>query len=59
MNKPHLMRRKPVRRPGILTVTASTSESIASIAARGLQDPGSLTHREIKSVCASSLSQHG
>lgn len=34
-----------------------TSASIASIAARGLRDPGSLTHDEIKKVCASALTQ--
>ncbi|UTC28399.1 hypothetical protein GURKE_03920 [Brevundimonas phage vB_BpoS-Gurke] len=34
-----------------------TSASVASIAARGLRDPGSLTHDEIKKVCASALTQ--
>lgn len=34
-----------------------TSASVASIAARGLRDPGSLTLDEIKKVCASALTQ--
>lgn len=34
-----------------------TSPEVAAIAARGIQDPQSLTPDEIKSVCASALSQ--
>lgn len=34
-----------------------TSAAVASIASRGLRDPGSLTHDEIKKVCASCLTQ--
>jgi carnitine O-acetyltransferase len=37
--------------------TENTSASVASIAARGLRDPGSLSHDEIKRVCASALTQ--
>lgn len=37
--------------------TEVTSATIGSIAARGLRDPGSLTHDEIKRVCASALTQ--
>ena len=39
------------------TTSEVTSASVASIAARGLRDPGSLTHEEIKTVCASALTQ--
>lgn len=35
----------------------ATSEYVASAASRGLTDPHSLTEHEIKSVCASALSQ--
>lgn len=35
----------------------TTSASVASIASRGLRDPSSLTEDEIKSVCASVLTQ--
>ena len=38
-------------------VRASTSEDVAHLAARGLFDPASLTLAEIRSVCASALSQ--
>ena len=34
-----------------------TSETVASIAARGLKDPGSLTKAEIKAVSATALTQ--
>lgn len=34
-----------------------TSSAVAEIAARGLHDPASLTLDEIKSVCASALTQ--
>lgn len=34
-----------------------TSAQIASIAARGMIDPSSLTEKEIRSVCASALTQ--
>ena len=34
-----------------------TSEPVARIAARGLQDPKSLTLAEIRAVCASALAQ--
>ena len=34
-----------------------TSSRIASIAARGAKNPESLTHAEIKAVCASALTQ--
>lgn len=39
------------------TASEVTSARIGSIAARGLRDPGSLTHEEIKSLCASALTQ--
>ena len=35
----------------------TTSLTVAQIAARGLVNPGSLTHDEIKSVCGSALTQ--
>lgn len=41
----------------INTLSEQTSEKVASIAARGLRDPGSLTDAEIRAVCASALSQ--
>jgi hypothetical protein len=34
-----------------------TSQTVASIAARGVKDPGSLTKAEIKAVSATALSQ--
>ena len=34
-----------------------TSEKVASIAARGLKDPGSLTKAEIKAISATALAQ--
>ena len=34
-----------------------TSETVASIAARGLKDPGSLTKAEIKALSATALTQ--
>jgi hypothetical protein len=34
-----------------------TSEEIASIAARGVRDPKSLTEAEIKAVCGSAMTQ--
>ncbi len=34
-----------------------TSSRIAAIAARGLDDPSSLTLEEVRSVCASALTQ--
>jgi hypothetical protein len=34
-----------------------TSASVASIAARGIRTPESLSHAEIKTVCASALTQ--
>lgn len=37
--------------------TEVTSARVASIAARGLRDPGSLSHDEIKALCASALTQ--
>lgn len=36
-----------------------TSPEVASLAARGIRDPGSLTPEEIKRVCASALTQAG
>jgi hypothetical protein len=43
---------------GVETVSnEETSESVASLAARGLADPGSLSHNEIKSICGSALTQ--
>ena len=38
-------------------MTEATSTQIASIAARGLRDPASLTPEEIKAVCGSALTQ--
>lgn len=35
----------------------ATSDRVASIASRGLQDPASLTPEEIKAVCGSALTQ--
>ena len=40
-----------------LSRNEQTSSSVASIAARGLKVPGSLTPSEIKTVCASALTQ--
>lgn len=37
--------------------TEETSVDVASIAARGLEDPRSLTPDEIKAVCGSALTQ--
>lgn len=36
---------------------AETSEEVLAVAGKGLQDPNSLTPEEIKTVCASALSQ--
>lgn len=41
----------------IRTLDEQTGEGVASIAARGLREPGSLTASEIRKVCASALSQ--
>lgn len=38
-------------------MTEETSARIGAIAARGWRDPGSLTHEEIASVCASAVTQ--
>lgn len=40
-----------------VTYGATTSEEVASIAAKGLTNPKSLTEDEIQSVCASALVQ--
>jgi hypothetical protein len=34
-----------------------TSHKVASLASRGLKDPGSLTNRQIKTLAASALTQ--
>ena len=41
----------------VFSENEQTSEPVASIAARGLKDPKSLTLAEIKAVCASALAQ--
>ena len=38
-------------------MTTETSESVARLAAKGLDSPGYLSHAEIRSVCASALRQ--
>ena len=38
-------------------ICEATSKDVASIAARGLNDPWSLSHQEIRTVCASALRQ--
>lgn len=61
-------RAKPAERPDMAAIQArvrklttppneTTSPEVASIAARGLSNPESLTPDEIKSVCASALTQ--
>jgi len=34
-----------------------TSKRVATVASKGLRNPGSLTKKEIKSVCATGLTQ--
>lgn len=60
---------KPARSPALLAAVkriaeeeglfpcAETSAEVLEIAGRGLQKPESLTHDEIKSVCASAVAQ--
>ena len=40
-----------------LIESAITSQTVASIAARGVKKPETLSHEEIKTVCASVLRQ--